>query len=158
MRMPVMDGYEATRRIRALPGGDAVKIAAVTASVFEEQREEILASGCDDLVRKPFREHKIFETMSRLLDVEYIYEQAGEAPARAEEIRLTAGMLADLPPDVRQALDEATLALDSEATLKVIQRIEAQAPETAAGLRILVQDLEMGHIRELLRGTEQKDD
>jgi hypothetical protein len=67
-------------------------------------------------------------------------------------------MLADLPPDVRQALDEATLALDSEATLKVIQRIEAQAPETAAGLRILVQDLEMGHIRELLRGTEQKDD
>jgi CheY-like chemotaxis protein len=158
VRMPVMDGYEATRRIRALPGGDAVKIAAVTASVFEEQREEILASGCDDLVRKPFREHRIFETMSRLLDVEYIYEQAGEAPARAEEIRLTAGMLADLPPDVRQALDEATLALDSEATLEVIQRIEAQAPETAAGLRILVQDLEMGHIRELLRGTEQKDD
>jgi hypothetical protein len=96
--------------------------------------------------------------MARLLDVEYIYEQAGEAPARAEEIRLTAGMLADLPPDVRQALDEATLALDSEATLEVIQRIEAQAPETAAGLRILVQDLDMGHIRELLRGTEQKDD
>jgi hypothetical protein len=40
----------------------------------------------------------------------------------------------------------------------VIQRIEVQAPETAAGLRILVQDLDMGHIRELLRGTEQKDD
>jgi hypothetical protein len=67
-------------------------------------------------------------------------------------------MLADLPSALRQALDEATLALDSEATLEVIQRIEAQAPETAAGLRILVQDLEMGHIRELLRGTEQKDD
>ena len=108
MRMPVMDGYEATRRIRALPGGDAVKIAAVTASVFEEQREEILASGCDDLVRKPFREHKIFEAMARLLDVEYIYEQAGEAPARAEEIDLTAGMLADLPSDLRQALDRSS--------------------------------------------------
>ena len=83
MRMPVMDGYAATREIRALPGGDAVKIVAVTASAFEEQREEILASGCDDLVRKPFREHKIFEAMARLLDVEYVYELAGEEPARA---------------------------------------------------------------------------
>ena len=44
-------------------------------------------------------------------------------------------MLADLPPDLRQALDEATLVLNSEATLEVIERIEEQAPETAAGLR-----------------------
>ncbi|MEJ2693854.1 MAG: ATP-binding protein, partial [Candidatus Thiodiazotropha sp.] len=42
IRMPVMDGYEATIRIRELPGGDTVKIVALTASAFKEQREKIL--------------------------------------------------------------------------------------------------------------------
>ena len=82
MRMPVLDGYAATQQIRALPGGEAVKIVAITASVLEEQQEEILASGCDDLVRKPFREHEIFEAMARLLDVEYVYEEASGEPAQ----------------------------------------------------------------------------
>ncbi len=155
--MTVMDGYEATRRIRALPGGDAVKIVAVTASAFEEQREEILASGCDDMVRKPFGEHKIFEAMSRLLDVEYVYEQAGEAPGQARTVDLTAGMLAGLPPDLRQELAETTLALDREATLAVIERIEEQAPDTAASLRDLVQSFQISRILELLEETEEKD-
>ncbi len=83
MRMPVKDGYAATQEIRTLPGGQAVKIVAITASVLEEQQGEILASGCDDLVRKPFRDNEIFETMAQLLEVEYVYEHAGEAPAGA---------------------------------------------------------------------------
>ena len=48
---------------------------AVTASVLEEQREEILASGCDDLVRKPFRDHEIFEAMAEQLGVQYRYKE-----------------------------------------------------------------------------------
>ena len=75
MRMPVMDGYTATQVIRTLPDGEAVKIVAVTASVLEEQQDEIMASGCDAVVRKPFQEYEIFETMARFLDVEYIYEE-----------------------------------------------------------------------------------
>ena len=85
MRMPVMDGYEATKKIRGLPGGEAVKIVAVTASVLEEHREEILASGCDDLVRKPFRYHEIFEAMARQLDIKYLYKDSGgETGAKAK--------------------------------------------------------------------------
>jgi PAS domain S-box-containing protein len=66
-RMPVMDGLEATRRIRALPGGEAVKIVALTASVFAEQRGEILAAGMDDILHKPFQPREIFacNTISR---------------------------------------------------------------------------------------------
>ena len=78
MRMPVLDGYEATRLIRGLPGGEAVKIVAITASAFKEQRPDILAAGCDEMVYKPFQDHEIFETMARLLDVKYLYEEEGE--------------------------------------------------------------------------------
>jgi CheY-like chemotaxis protein len=64
MRMPVMDGYEATRKIRALPCGEAVKIVALTASAFKEQRKSILQAGCDDVVLKPFQAHELFDAMA----------------------------------------------------------------------------------------------
>ncbi|MEJ2404983.1 MAG: response regulator [Candidatus Thiodiazotropha sp.] len=66
-RMPVMDGMEATRRIRELPDGKEVKIVAVTASVFADQRDEILDVGMDDFVRKPFRAAEIYACMSKHL-------------------------------------------------------------------------------------------
>jgi two-component system sensor histidine kinase/response regulator len=56
MRMPVMDGTEASGRLRATPQGRAVKVAAVTASAFQEAREAARVAGADDFVRKPFRE------------------------------------------------------------------------------------------------------
>ena len=53
MRMPGLDGYQATRRIRALPGGTAIPVAALTASAFQEDRDSILAAGCDEPSRPP---------------------------------------------------------------------------------------------------------
>ncbi|MDH3997841.1 MAG: transporter substrate-binding domain-containing protein, partial [Desulfuromonadales bacterium] len=64
MRMPVMDGYEATKLIRAL--GTAIAqptIIAVTASVFDENRAAVMAIGCDDIVIKPFQEKAIVEIL-----------------------------------------------------------------------------------------------
>ena len=75
MRMAVMDGYEATRRIKAKSQNQKTVVIALTASAFEEQQEEIFAAGCDDLVRKPFQEEVIFEKMSQYLGVKYIYEE-----------------------------------------------------------------------------------
>ena len=115
-------------------------------------------AGCDDVVRKPFREQEIFETMARLLDVEYIYEEAGETPSQEQTVELTAAMLAALPPEQLAELQETTLALNREATFEVIERIADQAPETAAGLRELVENFQMGRIQELLAETEQNND
>ena len=50
MRMPVMDGYEATKRIKSTTKGQATVVVALTASVFEEQRTVVLSAGCDDFV------------------------------------------------------------------------------------------------------------
>ena len=61
-QMPVMDGFEAARRIRAMPGGDAA-ILAVSASALEEDRRRVVASGMDALVTKPVR----LEDLQRVL-------------------------------------------------------------------------------------------
>jgi len=49
-RMPVMDGHEAIRRIRAMPGGKDPKVVAVTASAMDEHRQELMAIGADDFI------------------------------------------------------------------------------------------------------------
>ncbi|MET0092115.1 MAG: ATP-binding protein, partial [Sedimenticola sp.] len=76
MRMPVMDGYEATARIRELPGGDSVKIVAITASAFQEQRKKILDAGCDDIMHKPFHALDFFDCMGSLLGVFFYYDNS----------------------------------------------------------------------------------
>jgi CheY-like chemotaxis protein len=155
MRMPVMDGYEATAQIRSLPGGDRVKIVAITASAYSEQRQDILAAGCDDLVRKPFRDHEIFESMARQLDIKYFYEEMGEEALQRERINLTAEMLAGLPPELNQELRQAILALDREAIFAVIERIEPISPDTAKGLRILMDNFQTGLIGDLLGENDE---
>jgi CheY-like chemotaxis protein len=151
MRMPVMDGYEATRQIRRCPGGDAVPIIAITASAYSEQSADILAAGCDDIVFKPFREHDIFGAMGRFLGIEYIYAQGGEAmPDRTVKVVLTSAKLAELPEELRQELREATLALDRKAVFNVIARMNDRAPEVAAGLKDLLDNYQMGELRDLL--------
>jgi CheY-like chemotaxis protein len=79
MRMPVMDGYEATKRIKADLKGQATAIVALTASAFEEERSVVLSAGCDDFVRKPFRESVIFEKMAQHLGVRYIYAESASS-------------------------------------------------------------------------------
>ncbi|MBM0745589.1 response regulator (plasmid) [Phormidium sp. CLA17] len=65
MRMPVMDGYEATRYIKAQLQGQATVIIAITASVLDEERAIVLAAGCDDFVRKPVWEDIVFEKIAQ---------------------------------------------------------------------------------------------
>jgi signal transduction histidine kinase/CheY-like chemotaxis protein len=154
MRMPVMDGYVATGKIRVLPEGDEVSIVAVTAQAFDEHREDILAAGCDDLVHKPFREHQIFDVIARHLGVEYLRDEVTEAPLPDITIPLTAEMLSELPEELLGGLREATLTLNREAIFAIIERIEPQAPDTAKALQKLMDDFQMGQIYDLLESIK----
>ena len=70
VQMPVMDGYEATRRIRALadPGKAGVPIVAVTANAFEEDRKTAIEAGMDGHLPKPYDVPKMMETLAELLE------------------------------------------------------------------------------------------
>ena len=91
-----MNGYEATQAIRAIEAEQGIeqrtKIIALTASVFDENRKDILASGCDDLVHKPFTPETLFRTLAEHLGIEYVYGESIKSIEPSTDIR-------DLSPD-----------------------------------------------------------
>lgn len=153
MRMPVMDGYEATTTIRELPGGNAVKIVAITASAFKEQRKNIIEAGCDDVIHKPVQSHEIFETMAQHLGARYIYEEKDQV-AVTDSTTLTVEMMAGLPTHLREALRRPAQYLDASATNKVVERIRSNHPETAEGLQSLVEEFSFDQIMRLLNESD----
>jgi signal transduction histidine kinase/DNA-binding response OmpR family regulator len=153
-RMPVMDGMEATRQIRALPHGKEPRIVALTASAFTEQRSEIMASGHDEYISKPFRTEEIFGCLQRLLGVKFIYtegaEQAttGELPETVPQI--SPGQFCALEPALLKALQRAVLELDIERSKALIEEIAELDPSLAAGLLHYLDALDFRTLQRLL--------
>ena len=128
MCMPEMDGYEATRRIRALPGGGEVKILALTASVFREEHDAILAAGCDGIAAKPLEEDRLFRGLGGLLGLPL--RQAGE-PALVAAAPSSAAAVAALPAALRAELKAAAGMLDQEGIYAAVERMRGNHPEAA---------------------------
>jgi signal transduction histidine kinase/ligand-binding sensor domain-containing protein/DNA-binding response OmpR family regulator len=120
LRMPVMDGTETTRHIRALDGGQDVKIVAVTASAFASEREEVLAAGIDDFVPKPFQPSEIYNCMARHLGLQRIYDKR---PQKQQSSALTWEDVRELSPDLVRELSDVIVTLDQRRILEVIARI-----------------------------------
>ncbi|MGA9378761.1 MAG: response regulator [Phormidium sp.] len=148
MRMPVMDGYEATKYIKSHLKGQATVIIALTASAFEEERSVILSVGCDDFVAKPFREQVILEKMAQYLGVRYIYEQPISSLTREEKLSTSSSLMGEeslsgnmglcnnleplclqvMPPEWIDQLYQAADAVDNE---KIFLLLEKLPPEYA---------------------------
>jgi signal transduction histidine kinase/CheY-like chemotaxis protein len=160
MRMPLVDGYTATRQIRQqetrqISQGTLIhstKIIALTASVFEEERAAILAAGCDDLVHKPLQEQLIFEKMAHHLDVTYLYEEEGIG-AIAENVLSSPSLVPEaltvMPPDWITALHQAALRVDGDAVLQLIAHIPAEHGALAEHLKTLTQQYCFDELMEL---------
>jgi PAS domain S-box-containing protein len=120
-RMPVLDGIEASRRIRGLPGGEKVKIIAITASIFGEQQPELMAAGMDDVLHKPYRAGEIYGCLARELGIEFTYTSvAGTKETGLEE--LTAEKLAVLPEGLRAEFKQVLESLDDQRIAEIIQQ------------------------------------
>jgi len=139
-RMPVMDGVEATQRIRRLPEGESVKIVAVTASAFKEQQQEMLDAGMDEFVRKPYRFEEIYDSLARQLGVKYIYHS--ETAETSAPVSLTPAMLKVLPDTLCKTLREALESLDTERIASVMRQIGKVDAELSAALSQLVENFD----------------
>ena len=67
MSLPVLDGWEATQRLKADPATRAIPVIALTAHAMAADRDKALAAGCDDYDTKPIELPRLLEKMQRLL-------------------------------------------------------------------------------------------
>jgi PAS domain S-box-containing protein len=146
-RMPVMDGHEAIRLIRAKPGGKDAKIIAVTASAMDENRQELLLIGADDFIGKPFQTVDLFQKIHAHLGVEYVY--AEDPAAQEEAFELTHESVALLPEELIDLMRDAVIGADLDQLLASIGEVEAGDPRTAAGLRELAERFEYQKLLDL---------
>jgi PAS domain S-box-containing protein len=147
IRLPVMDGLEATRRIRAQQqdGEPSTVIIAVTASAFNEDRATILAAGCDDVLRKPFRETELFDTLTHHLGVQFVYQDETVVQTVATEA-LTPAYLATMPAPWLADLQQAALEGDLAWILSLAEQIQDQEPELANKLHQLANNFQINDI------------
>ncbi len=154
IRMPVMNGLEATKRIKEAAQGKPVCIVALTAHAMEEEKQEILASGCDDFVRKPFCENEIFEIMSKYLQIEYVYkEDKSTSKKRKAEKGETAEQLAELPDIFINELYKAVVEINIDKTQKLITRLKREDKHRAEVLEKYIQKLDYSGLEKILKGS-----
>ncbi|MEG3871799.1 PAS domain S-box protein [Microcoleus sp. Z1_B5] len=160
MRMPVMDGYEATKQIKTTTGGQATAIVALTASVLEEERAVILSAGCDDFMRKPFREEDIFVAMGKHLGVRYIYEDPTAVSATGVEESsqevLIPEAFASLSPDWMAQFKQSILSVDMEAIASSIAQIGTVNPSLASKLQDCINNFEYDRILNIIELSEKQ--
>jgi PAS domain S-box-containing protein len=139
-RMPVMDGIEATQRIRQLPGGHAVRIVAVTASAFKEQQQEMFDAGMNDFIRKPYRFGEIYDCLARQLGVKYVYKT--DTTEQAAAVALAPEMLVALPLELRETLRAALENLDSDSIKAAIGKISEMDKQLGRTLTRVAEDFD----------------
>lgn len=160
IRMPIMDGYEATKEIRLQEkklSTDTTKnkprttIIALTASVFEEQRKAVLDAGCDDLLRKPFREQELLSKMSKYLGVKYIYQKQDNIDSQDQlsnnsNVSLDSQFLQTMPPEWIGNLHHAAAQGNDDLLIELIAKIPSKNHYMIQALQALVNDFEFEKI------------
>ena len=156
MLMPQMDGYEATKQIKATLKGQATVIIALTANAFYEDRSAILQAGCDDFVRKPFQEAVLFETMAQHLGVRYLYQQELESESAIAQndnqnlpFNINASSLLVMPLEWVAQLNRAALALNHLQVMALIEQIPKINKNLADSLTNLVDNFRLDIIIDL---------
>ncbi len=188
LRMPVMDGYEATRQIKAreqerremgngkknhrLPSVHVqspvtnTTIIALTANAFEEDSRLALGAGCDDFVRKPFRQEEIFEKMAQYLGVRYMYKEPAllnDAPRTinvefrenldshhsAASVPSLKEALTQMPSEWIAKLHAAALSAREKEIWKLIEQISPEKAALAEALAKKVKDFRLDQIIDL---------
>jgi ammonium transporter, Amt family len=154
IRMPVMDGYQAIKQIKSNCSSQptTTKIVAITASAMEEDRAVILATGCDDFMRKPFQATELFETVTKHLGVCYTYAESNHQEKSEKFLlkQLDSNALSVLSDELLIALRQSIMAIDLEQISKIIEQIAQENKQLAKIINRHIDNFEYEHILRVL--------
>jgi signal transduction histidine kinase len=153
MRMPVMDGYEATKYIRNTVKGQSTVIIALTAFAFEERKTVILEAGCDDFIAKPFREEELLEKIGKHLGVIYLYESLQFSPQEISVAKktLTSEDFQVMPLEWNKQMYLASASFNDEDVVVLIEQIPEDNAELKLALTDLVYNFRLDIIADLIK-------
>ncbi|PSB53820.1 hybrid sensor histidine kinase/response regulator [filamentous cyanobacterium Phorm 6] len=182
VRMPVMDGYEATKQIKSRiqqreqeqqgngersishPESPIPKIVALTASTIEGRRSFALLVGCDDFISKPFRKTEIFDTLNKHLGVSYIYSNSTDFISTADRSNQSdstsnavLAYLPKLPAEWVENMKQVIRNADFDLIARTIEEIRDAHPEFAETLQGHLNNFDYQKILNLIAEAEESD-
>ena len=156
MRMPVMDGYEATKRIKASEGGSSVPVIAVTASAFEDDVQNVLKNGADICIRKPLSPEDVYEALGKLLGIRFLYADEPRTADTEQEPPPSMEALAALPEELIKAMRRAVEDGDIDELHTLVDRVREMNREVAEGLQKLVRQYDYAALSSLLSDGDRE--
>jgi CheY-like chemotaxis protein len=161
IRMPVMNGYETTKQIKATKKGQSTVIIALTAISLEDEETTALSVGCDDFLRKPMHEADIFHLLHKYLGVRFVYENGDNQQAQENrqepETIVTPDMLAELPFGLYKKLRQAAEVIDLDTTNAILDQLRPHNPRVTDALTELVNSYRFDLLQKLLISREDED-
>lgn len=154
--MPIMDGYEATRRIKATTKGEKTVIIALTANAFLEEQLAVKKAGCDDFVSKPYQESILLEKIARHLGVLYLYDEDTTMVKKTAHLaNLNPDHLKVMPSQWIHEINQAAYTLDDAKIMELISQIPENQPFLAEKLTNLVDDFRLDIIFDLTTAAHE---
>ncbi len=158
IRMPVMNGYEATRQIKSMSQGQKTSIIALTASIFEEDQQGIISAGFDDFMRKPFREEELFKMMNYWIGVQYVYDNNPDYNSLKYRKKtshiLMSKSLEKIPISYKESLKYAISLADLDLMNTVISKIEVYDGILAEALKYHIDKFEYHYLLNLMTNAK----
>ena len=162
LMMPIMDGFEATKRIRAMAEDRGPVIIAVTAGALHKTTKGYAHKGFDDSIFKPFHEDIIFSKISKHLNINYLYQNFSPRMSSSNwSAEVSADQLARQPPSWQKKLYSFATEGETEEATKLIADISEKQPQLAKSLYALVEHYRFDKLVQLLnesmdnRGNER---
>ncbi|MEA5519892.1 PAS domain S-box protein [Limnoraphis robusta] len=172
IRMPVLDGYEATKQIRAMEQGKTSIIIALTAQASQSDRTLALAAGCNDYISKPFREQTLFLKMAEYLGLEFLYQEQETAllaegkafsnnsalnrqpETRSPKSDFYPQLLASLPQAWLMKLEDAAICGNDMAIAELVDELSPEFAQLGTRLTELANQYQFEQIVNLIQSRE----
>ena len=168
MHMPIINGYEATQKIRELEqtrkeNSYSTRIIALTANAFVEQRQASITAGCDDFVSKPFRREELLKVLFQHLGGQYLDEAVAiEASSQistphAPNYMLDPAALIVMPTEWIAQLRFAAAQGNDAHSLTLIAQIPPEHPSLIKALTDLVEKYQFDQLTTLMQSIDLGD-